>query len=111
MLNLIWISFFLLGAAAAVYQVVWLHQYEVLNDMMDAVFSMSKTGFDIAIGLTGVMAFWLGIMKVGEAAGMVNMMSRLIAPFFSRLFWIPCYPTICKRPPLQSYFAKQLWFH
>ncbi len=86
MLNLIWTGFFVLAALSAIYQVVWLQQIEVMDKMMEAVFSMSKIGFDISIGLVGVMAFWLGIMRVGEAAGVIRFLSRLIAPFFTRLF-------------------------
>ena len=86
MLNLIWTGFFLLAAISALYQLFWLQEVTVLNRMMDAVFSMSKTGFDIAIGLVGVMAFWLGIMRIGESAGVIRFLSRLIAPFFTRLF-------------------------
>ncbi len=53
---------------------------------MKSVFSMSKTGFEISIGLTGVMSFWLGIMRVGDAGGLVKIMSRITRPFFKRLF-------------------------
>ncbi|MCP4717432.1 MAG: hypothetical protein GY868_20100, partial [Deltaproteobacteria bacterium] len=86
MLNIIWISFFLLSFLAALYQVVAHGNTAVFTHMMDAAFSMSKTGFEIALGLTGVLTFWLGIMKVGEAGGMVALLTRLVSPVFRRLF-------------------------
>jgi spore maturation protein SpmA len=85
-LNIIWTSFFLLGAAAAFYQAVILQQTDVLINIMDGLFSMSKTAFDISIGLTGVMALWLGLMRIGEAGGAMTIVSRLLAPFLQRLF-------------------------
>jgi spore maturation protein SpmA len=86
MLNIIWISFFLLSFLAALYQVVAHSNTAVFSQMMDAAFSMSKTGFEISIGLTGILTFWLGIMKVGEAGGMVALLTRLVSPVFRRLF-------------------------
>jgi spore maturation protein SpmA len=86
MLNIIWTSFFLLAAASALFQAVVLQQTDVLVKIMDSLFSMAKTAFDISIGLTGVMALWLGLMRIGEAGGTMTYVSRLLAPFLQRLF-------------------------
>lgn len=94
MLNLIWISFFLVGLISAIYQMIALHNYDVFNKMMESTFDMSKVGFDISLGLTGVMTFWLGIMKVGEAGGMIKILTKLVSPILSRLF-----PDIPKNHP------------
>ena len=77
-LNIIWTSFFLLGAAAAFFQTVILQRTDVLINIMDGLFSMSKTAFDISIGLTGVMALWLGLMRIGEAGGAMTIFSHAI---------------------------------
>ena len=86
MLNIIWTSFFLIAALGALFQVVFLGNTEVLNDIMNALFSMAKTGFEISLGLTGVMTLWLGMMRIGEAAGAIRLISRFIAPLFEKLF-------------------------
>ena len=85
-LNIIWTSFFLLAAISALFHVLVLQQTDVLVNIMDSLFSMAKTAFDISIGLTGVMALWLGLMRIGEAAGAMTFISRLLAPFLQRLF-------------------------
>lgn len=59
---------------------------EIVTAMVDSTFSSAKNGFEISLYLTGVLTLWLGIMKVGEAGGSVNLLSRLISPFFSRIF-------------------------
>lgn len=59
---------------------------QVFGALMKATFDMSRTGFEISLGLTGVLTFWMGIMKIGERGGAVRVMSRLIHPFFRRLF-------------------------
>lgn len=86
MLNLVWVSFFLIAAITAFYQVVFLQRSDVLLGVMDALFSMAKTAFDISIGLAGVMALWMGLMRIGEAGGAIDRISRLFAPFLQRLF-------------------------
>jgi spore maturation protein SpmA len=85
-LNVIWIGFFFAAAATALYRIFFLGDPEVLNRLMDATFTMSVTAFDIAIGLTGVMTLWLGLMRVGEAGGAIALVTRLIGPFLHRLF-------------------------
>lgn len=59
---------------------------EVFPAMINSTFDMAKTGFDISLGLTGVLTLWLGIMKIGERGGIIKIFSRLIGPFFNRLF-------------------------
>ncbi len=85
-LNYIWIAFFLIAFVIALIKLVFLGDVAVFPAMMDATFSMSKTAFDISIGLTGALALWLGIMKIGEQGGVVNVLARLLSPLFSRLF-------------------------
>jgi spore maturation protein SpmA len=85
-LNIIWIGFFLLAAVTAVYQMIFFGNTDVLNQIMDATFKMSGVAFDISIGLTGIMALWLGLMRIGEAGGAVAIITRLISPVFNRLF-------------------------
>jgi spore maturation protein SpmA len=85
-LNKIWISFFLFAAVSAIYQIFFLGNPDVLNQIMDATFKMSVTAFDISIGLTGVMTLWLGLMRIGEAGGAIALISRLLSPFLHKLF-------------------------
>jgi spore maturation protein SpmA len=59
---------------------------QVFSAMMDATFDMAKTGFEISLGLTGVLTLWMGILKIGEKGGVVTLFSRAIAPFFNKLF-------------------------
>ena len=96
MLNKIWISFFLLATVSALYQIFFLGNPDVLNQIMDATFKMSVTAFDISIGLTGVMTLWLGLMRIGEAGGAITIISRLLSPFLHKLFpEVPAARTPC----------------
>ncbi|MEJ1238154.1 nucleoside recognition domain-containing protein [Chryseolinea sp. T2] len=85
-LNYIWVAFFLIAFVVALIKLIVFQDSSVFPAMMEATFSSAKTGFEISIGLTGVMTLWLGLMKVGEKGGMIAILSRLVAPFFSRLF-------------------------
>ena len=85
-LNYIWVAFFLIAFAVALVKLVLMGDVEVFPAMMNATFDMSKTAFEISLGLTGVLALWLGIMKIGEKGGVVNMLARLLGPVFCRLF-------------------------
>ncbi|HPH47795.1 MAG TPA: nucleoside recognition domain-containing protein [Chryseolinea sp.] len=85
-LNYIWVGFFLIAFVVAFIKFIFFQDIEVFPQMLQSTFDMAKTGFEISIGLTGVMTLWLGIMKIGEKGGMVAIMSRLVGPFFSRLF-------------------------
>ena len=85
-LNYIWILFFAIAFVIALVKLIFLGDMQSFPEMVNATFEMSKTGFEISIGLTGVLTFWSGIMKVGEKGGIVNIISRLIGPFFNKLF-------------------------
>ena len=85
-LNYIWIAFFIIAFVIAVVKLVFLGDYDVFPAMMDSTFSSSKTAFEISLGLTGVLSLWLGIMKIGEKGGVVNVLARLLSPIFTKLF-------------------------
>ncbi len=86
MLNFIWAGFFLIAFAAALFQLIVLGDTEVFVRLMDSVFAMSRLAFEISLGLIGVMAFWLGIMKIGEKSGFLDGIVRLLRPLLKRLF-------------------------
>ena len=85
-LNYIWIGFFLIAFVIAVFKLLVFGDYDVFPAMMDSTFSSSKTAFEISLGLTGVLSLWLGVMKVGEKGGVVNVLARLLSPVFCKLF-------------------------
>ncbi len=85
MLNRIWTFFFIGGCLAALGRTVAGHS-EVWRDMVGAAFDMSRTGFEIALGLTGVMCLWLGVMRIGEKGGAVEFLARAFGPLLRRLF-------------------------
>ena len=85
-LNYIWIAFFLIAFIVALVKLIFMGDTTVFPAMMDSTFSTSKTAFEISIGLTGVLALWLGIMKIGEKGGIVNAFARMLSPIFSKLF-------------------------
>jgi spore maturation protein SpmA/spore maturation protein SpmB len=85
-LNYIWVSFFLIAFVVSLVKLIFLQDVEVFPQMLQSTFDMAKTGFEISIALTGVMSLWLGLMKIGERAGIVPILSKLVGPFFSRLF-------------------------
>ncbi len=93
-LNYIWIAFFLIAFVVALARLIFLGDVDVFPAIMNSTFDMAKTGFELSLGLTGVMTLWLGIMRIGEKGGMVNMLSRWLGPFFSKLF-----PEIPKNHP------------
>ncbi len=85
-LNYIWIAFFLIAFAIAAFRLVAFGDVGVFPAMIDSTFASSKTAFEISLGLTGVLALWLGVMKIGERGGVVNVLARLLSPVFTRLF-------------------------
>ncbi len=85
-LNYIWIFFFVAAFVVALYRLIFDGDTEVFSAIVRSTFDTSKTGFEISLGLTGVLTLWMGIMKIGERGGAVAVVSRLIRPFFSRLF-------------------------
>jgi spore maturation protein SpmA len=85
-LNYIWVSFFLVAFIVALVKLVFFQDVTVFPAMLTSMFESARTGFEISIGLTGVMTFWLGLMKVGEKGGILPILSRAVGPFFARLF-------------------------
>ena len=85
-LNWIWIAFFIIAFVIALVKLVFFGDFEVFPSMMDSTFSSSKTAFEISLGLTGVLALWLGIMKIGEKGGVVNILAKILSPLFTKLF-------------------------
>jgi len=85
-LNYVWISFFLLAFVAAVVKLVGFNDVDIFQKIVVATFDSAKTGAEISLGLIGLMAFWLGIMKIGERGGMITVFARAVRPFFSKLF-------------------------
>lgn len=85
MLNIIWIAFFLIAFAVALFKLLVLGDQAVFSQLMDAMFELAKTGFEISLGLTGILALWLGVMKIGERSGFVEMLTRGLTPLFRRL--------------------------
>ncbi|HEX2969093.1 MAG TPA: nucleoside recognition domain-containing protein [Bacteroidales bacterium] len=85
-LNYIWIAFFLIGFIVALGQLIFAGNTQIFNDLVNSVFANAKTGFEISLGLTGVLTLWMGLMKVGEKGGMVAVLGKLFGPLFVRLF-------------------------
>lgn len=96
-LNYIWTAFFVIAFVVALVKLVFMGDFEVFPAMMDSTFASSKTAFEISLGLTGVLTLWLGIMKIGEKGGVVNVLARLLSPLFVRLF-----PDIPKGHPVMG---------
>ncbi|MDD3196113.1 MAG: nucleoside recognition domain-containing protein [Paludibacter sp.] len=85
-LNYIWIGFLLIAFVIACVQWLFFGNLTIFTDLLNSTFDSAKTGFEISLGLTGVLSLWLGIMKIGENGGVIAFFSRLVAPFFSRIF-------------------------
>ena len=85
-LNYIWIAFFLIAFVIATVRLVFMGDTEVFPAIMNSTFETSKTAFEISLGLTGVLSLWLGIMKIGEKGGVINVVARVLSPVFTRLF-------------------------
>lgn len=85
-LNYIWIAFFLVAFVIALVRLVFMGDTEVFPAIMNSTFDTSKTAFEISLGLTGVLSLWLGIMKIGEKGGVVNVVAKVLSPVFTRLF-------------------------
>jgi len=85
-LNYVWIAFFVISFAVALFRLIFMGDADIFGAMTKSLFESGKTGAELALGLTGVMAFWLGIMKIGERAGMIARFARAVNPLFTRLF-------------------------
>lgn len=82
-LNYIWIAFFLIAFVVAIGKLVIGGDTAVFTEIINASFASAKTGFEISLGLTGILSLWLGIMKIGEKGGVIQAFARLAAPVFS----------------------------
>lgn len=85
-LNYIWIFFFLIAFVIALVRLIFFGDTEIFPAIMNSTFDNAKTGFEISLGLTGVMTLWLGLMRIGEKGGMVHILSKIVGPFFKKLF-------------------------
>jgi spore maturation protein SpmA/spore maturation protein SpmB len=103
-LNYIWVSFFIVAFIIAAIKLVFLGDTEIFSQLVEGIFSSSKLSvMEIALPLTGAMAFWLGIMNIGEKAGAINFFSRIVGPFFNRLF-----PEVPKNHPATGQMMMNL---
>lgn len=101
-LNYIFIAFVLMAFVVALVQMIFFGNASIFNDILQSIFGSAKSGFEISLGLTGILAFWMGILKVAEQGGAMNILSRMVAPFFTRI-----YPDIPKEhPALSSIFLN-----
>ena len=85
-LNYIWIALILLAILMGIIQACCFGNAGIFSDILNSTFDSAKTGFELSLGLTGVLSLWMGIMKIGERAGAVNSLGKVINPFFSRIF-------------------------
>ena len=85
-LNYIWIAFFLIAFVIALFRLVFWGDVEVFPAIINSTFTSSKTAFEISLGLTGVLSLWLGIMKIGEKGGVIDLFARVLSPIFTKLF-------------------------
>ena len=85
-LNYIWIGFFVIAFVVAAIKLIFFGDTEIFPNMVSSIFDMSKSGFEISLGLTGVLTLWTGLMRVGEKGGMTNVIAKAFGPFFRRLF-------------------------
>jgi len=101
-LNYIWIGFLVIAFLVALLQLLFFGNTQIFSDIMTAAFGSAKSGFEVSLGLTGALSLWLGVMKIGEKGGVLERLSRVVAPFFVRIF-----PEIPKdHPVLASMFMN-----
>ncbi|MGC3978894.1 MAG: nucleoside recognition domain-containing protein [Paludibacteraceae bacterium] len=101
-LNYIWIAFILIAFVVALVQMIFFGNMNIFNDILQSIFGSAKTGFEVSLGLTGILTFWMGILKIAEEGGMMKTLSRMVAPFFTKI-----YPEIPKdHPALSSIFLN-----
>ncbi|MCA5003604.1 nucleoside recognition domain-containing protein [Sphingobacterium bovistauri] len=85
-LNYVWIAFFVIAFIVALIKLLFFGDTEIFSNLINGLFDSAKTGAELSLGLVGIMTFWLGIMKVGEKAGMISVFAKGVYPFFSKLF-------------------------
>ena len=101
-LNYIWIAFIVVAFFVALLQMIFFGIISIFNEVLQSIFGSAKSGFEISLGLTGILTFWMGILKVAEHGGALKVVSRMVAPFFTRI-----YPEIPKdHPALSSIFLN-----
>jgi len=101
-LNYIWIGFLVIAFIVALVQLLFFGNTQIFSDIMTAAFGSAKSGFEVSLGLTGALSLWLGVMKIGEKGGVLERLSRVVAPFFVKIF-----PEIPKgHPALASMFMN-----
>ena len=101
-LNYIWIAFIVVAFFVALLQMIFCGNISIFNEVLQSIFGSAKSGFEISLGLTGILTFWMGILKVAEHGGALKVVSRMVAPFFTRI-----YPEIPKdHPALSSIFLN-----
>ena len=86
LLNRIWIGMFIIAMIVAASKLLFWHDLDIFKSLVDALFSAANTGFTLSLSLTGILCFWMGIMKIGENGGTIKHLTRLVSPLFSRLF-------------------------
>lgn len=94
-LNYIWIAFFLIAFVIATVKLVFMGDVSVFPAIMNSTFDSAKTAFEISLGLTGVLSLWMGVMKIGEKGGLVDILAKGLSPLFCKLF-----PDIPKNHPV-----------
>ncbi len=107
-LNIVFFLFFIISFLVALYKLIFLGDVHIFQDIVNSTFDYAKTAAEISLGLIGIMALWLGIMKVGERGGVIHAFSKIVGPFFNKLF-----PEIPKNHPvygsiLMNYSANML---
>lgn len=101
-LNYIWIGFIFIAFIVACFQLIFYGNTQIFTDIIQGAFGSAKTGFEISLGLTGVLSMWLGIMKIGEKGGVIKLFARAVAPFFTKIL-----PDVPKdHPALASIFMN-----
>lgn len=95
-LNYIWLAFFAVAFVVALFKFVVFQDYTIFEGLLNSTFENAKTGFELSLGLTGVMTLWLGIMRVGEKAGVVELLAKAINPLFRWLFLKSLRSILCR---------------
>jgi spore maturation protein SpmA len=85
-LNYIWVAFFLIALVVGLVRLIFFGDTAIFTNLVNSTFDMSKAGFEIALGLTGVLTLWMGLMKIGELGGAIGILAKVARPFFQRLF-------------------------
>ena len=84
-LNYIWISFFIIAFLVTILKTIS-GDIELFSQVINSIFERAELGFKLSLGLTGIMALWLGIMRIGEKGGAIRILSKIFAPLFEKLF-------------------------